>query len=153
MKSNICMDTNTNTNIDSFIPKCEIRQQIGLVSDFLFCYFSCKLTTSLKHASSRYPWSLAAGWIEDEGLEVRVLSLWQWVEKCRGGTFCFLVWVCLLWNKCALAKGRLSVFASTWGDGVSAREFSSGWRWMWGSMEIILRGHWSRDFRTSTGSV
>ena len=29
----------TDTNIDKFVPKCEIRQQIGLVANFLFCYF------------------------------------------------------------------------------------------------------------------
>ena len=31
---------NVNTNIDPFIPKCEIRQRIEFVSDFLFCYLS-----------------------------------------------------------------------------------------------------------------
>ena len=41
MKSNQCMDAKKiNTNIDSFIPKCETKQQIVLVSDFLFLMFS-----------------------------------------------------------------------------------------------------------------
>ena len=42
MESNQCMDATKkliNTNIDPFIPKCEMKQQIVLVSDFLFLLF------------------------------------------------------------------------------------------------------------------
>ena len=46
MKSNTCMYVkNINMKIVLFIPKCEIRQRIEFVSDFLFAIFSLNKTS------------------------------------------------------------------------------------------------------------
>ena len=46
---------------------------------------SYKLMAPLEYVSSWHPRRLAARWTEGDGFEVRVFSLRQGVEKCRGG--------------------------------------------------------------------